>query len=128
MGTWSIEVTRAIFEGKWLSVQYLNKNNEITYFWCSITDIDPHKKKFMVDVFNIEKSYETESRSIFFESIQRASVIEGTFYPKPQLLINKMTENYQEYRFLTVNSVNERLLSYYMECMLLDNQEDEAEY
>lgn len=129
MGTWSIEIARSIYEGKWLSVQYKNMNNEITYFWCAIKDIETSKRQLTVDVFNYEKGDQVLSDyKLNFDSITRASVIEGTHYPRPEKLINKITENYREYQFLSVHSVDERLLSYYLECLFLDSQEDEQEY
>lgn len=129
MGTWSIEVARSIYEGKWLSVQYKNMNNEITYFWCAITDIEPNKRRLIADVFNYEKGERVQSDyQLNFDSIIRASVIEGTCYSRPEKLIAKMTENYRDYQFLSVHSVDERLLSYYLECLFLDSQDEEQEY
>lgn len=129
MGTWSIEVARSIYEGKWLSVQYKNMNNEITCFWCAITDIDPSKRRLIADVFNYEKGERVQSDyRLNFDSIIRASVIEGTCYSRPEKLIAKMTENYREYQFLSVHSVDERLPSYYLECLFLDSQDEEKGY
>jgi hypothetical protein len=108
MGTWSNETARSNFEGKWLSVQYKNINNKITNFLCAIKDILPDKRQLNVDVSSYEKGEQVFSNhKLNFNSFTRASVIEGTHYPRPEKLINKITGNYSEYQFLSVHSVDE---------------------
>ena len=38
-------ISDAIKRGKWLDISYKNSNNEITYFWIAIKDIDLKGKK-----------------------------------------------------------------------------------
>lgn len=40
MNTVSRDIFRAVHEGKWLSIEYHNKENQITKYWIGIRDIN----------------------------------------------------------------------------------------
>ena len=42
-------IFQAIFEGKWLSIEYCNKNNETTKYWIGINNLDPKRKVIEAD-------------------------------------------------------------------------------
>ena len=35
------EIFRAIHEGKWLQIEYRNREKQVTRYWISILDLDP---------------------------------------------------------------------------------------
>ena len=45
------KVSRAIKEGKWLNVSYVNKNDENTFYWIAVKDIDFDTKRLFVSMF-----------------------------------------------------------------------------
>ena len=38
------KVSKAIKEGKWLNISYVNKNDETTYYWIAVLDIYFYRK------------------------------------------------------------------------------------
>ena len=49
------QISKALKEGKWLDISYINKKGETTYYWIAIKDIDFEKKSFNVLMFNDSK-------------------------------------------------------------------------
>ena len=45
----SKEIFRAIHEGKWLSIEYRNKDGKVTKYWIGIKDLDLKYKRLIVD-------------------------------------------------------------------------------
>ena len=62
-------LSEAIKNGKWLDISYENKNNEITYYWIAIKDINLKTKVLSVEMFNDQKSLNSLNASIDFERI-----------------------------------------------------------
>ena len=73
-------ISESIKNGKWLYISYKNYLNQITYYWISINDIDLKKKTLQVNMFNFEKSYNTLSTTIKFDSILSAQILDFTTY------------------------------------------------
>ena len=111
----AIEITKSIYEGKWLSIRYHNKNEEETYFWCGIKDIDTDKRMILADVYNIGKEGFKADFKMYIDSIKQANVVEGTFYGKQESLIEKMKNNIEDFLFLELRSLDDRVLNYYLE-------------
>ena len=44
---------KAICEGKWVSIEYKNKNNELTKYWIAIKSINAKNGTAVVDGFHI---------------------------------------------------------------------------
>lgn len=129
MYIWSIEVSRSIHEGKWLAIKYNNAKSEETSFWCAIKDINPETKAMLVDVYNpeIEPHYARDYR-INFDRIRSASVIEGSYFPKQEVLIEKINSNLEDFLFLEYNKFEDKLLNYYLECYNQDNDPSSTQY
>lgn len=129
MYIWSIEVSRSIHEGKWLAIKYNNAKSEETSFWCAIKDINPETRVMLVDVYNteIEPHYDRDYR-INFDRIKTASVIEGSYFPKQEVLIEKINTNLEDFLFLEYNKFEVKLLNYYLECYNQDNDPSSTQY
>ena len=121
-------ISKAIKEGKWLNISYINKNNENTFYWIAIKDIDFDKKTFFVSMFNDKKSMNTFDTWIYFENIQSAEVIEFSSYERPDKLITKIEENLARCVWLNYDHFNHNVLNYYSECNVLDNDPAQKEY
>ncbi len=115
-------VYKAFVEGKWLDITYFNKNKVKTRYWIAIKDIVPLKKLLVVEGFNYSIAPEPTELLVYFDSIQAAKVIEGTYYPRNEKLYEDMKLHPQNYAFLTLSPLNINILDYYAECHRLDNQ------
>ena len=89
-----IQISKAIKEGKWLSISYVNKNSENTFYWIAVQDINIESQSFCVTMFNEKKSLNTYETWISFNSIKTAEVIEFSSYDVPEGLIEKIEKIY----------------------------------
>lgn len=129
MSRWVLDASRAIHEGKWLSIVYNNKNNEQTRFWIAFKDIDPDSKKCVVDVFNITKTPQfSKDYVINFNHIQNASLIESSSTPVSASLSAKIQSNVEAFTFLEFNEQIYKVLEYYEACYKIDAQPYEQEF
>lgn len=129
MNTWGLEISRAIKEGKWLAIHYQNQNDETTKFWCAIKDINPTTQRMTIDAFNLGRSDKVlKDQYIYYEKIIFATVLENTYYEKPDDLIKRLNENIAEYLFLEGKPLDDRILAYYLECYGLDNEPFQTEF
>lgn len=124
----SDNISKAIKEGKWLNISYINKNNENTFYWVAIKDIDFNKKTFFVSMFNDKKSMETFETWIYFDRIQKAEIIEFSSYERSDDLIIKIENNLDKCKWLNYDHFNHNVLNYYIECNILDNDPAQKEY
>ena len=122
------KVSKAIKEGKWLNISYVNKNGETTYYWIAVLDIDFYRKKLYVSIFNDKKSMDVFDTWIYFENIQSADVIDFSSYDVPDDLISKIENNPEQCMWLNYDHFNHNVLNYYIECNILDNDPCQKEY
>lgn len=114
-------VSQAIKENKWIVIEYLNKENELTNYWISVIDVLPKERKLTVNIFNHTKSYESFSTDIKFDKIQSAKIIEFSNYDVSPDLIDRIENNPKDYEWLNYDKFNHNILNYYNECSYLDN-------
>lgn len=114
------EIAKGIKEGKWIDINYHNKNGENTQFWVAIKDIEPIKRKLTVSIFNISKSLNCLETVISYDSIVSASVLDLTTYDINDKLIDKIENNLNAYSWLNYDKFSNNILNYYKECVELD--------
>lgn len=112
----SINISKSIKENKWLDIKYKNSNNEITYFWVSIIDVNPAKKSFSVDIYNDTKSPRCKSATIYLERILSARVLQFTSTANKDSLIEKIENNLLKYSFLKYDTFSKNVLYYLKDC------------
>ncbi len=122
------KVSRAIKEGKWLYISYINKNAENTFYWIAVKDIDFDTKRLFVSMFNDKKSMETFESWIYFDNIKNAEVIEFSSYDVSDKLINKIEKNLDKCVWLNYDHFNHNVLNYYIDCNILDSDPSQKEY
>ena len=113
-------ISKSIKENKWLSVDYVNKDNQESSFWCSVLDIDVTAKTLIVDIFNIFKGNKTLNGTIYFNNIKKANVVDGTYYSYNHSLIEKIEKNISKLSWLEFDNFNDKILEYYSEAKKLD--------
>lgn len=114
-------LSEGIKKGKWVDISYKNSQNEITYYWIAIKDIDLINKTLVVSIFNDRKSLNTIDTTIKFENILSAKILEFTTYETPIELIQKIESNREDAKWLKYESFNNNILRYYLKCNELDN-------
>lgn len=121
MNNIEITISEGIKKGKWIDISYKNNQNEITYYWIAIKDIDLKRKILTVDIFNDQKSLDCLNANIRFASILSAQLLEFTNYETPIELIYKIEHNREDAKWLKYESFNNNILRYYLKCNELDN-------
>lgn len=114
-------ISEGIKNGKWIYISYKNNQNEITYYWIAIKDIDLKKRILYVSIFNDQKSLNSLDAIIKFDNILSAKLLEFTTYETPITLINKIEKNHEDAKWLKYESFNNNILRYYLKCNELDN-------
>lgn len=116
-------ISRAIREGKWLSITYQQPEG-LTYFLIAITSIiDIEKKKFGVKIYNESKEIRLlNDTSIFFDKIYEALLLEGTTYDVPSSLIDFIERNINELDWLCYGQNQSNILNYLIECAKYDKE------
>ena len=121
------EVFRAIHEGKWLSIEYRNKDDRVTKYWIGIKDLDVRHKRLLVDGLHLTK-LELAELNIFIDSIQQAAVIDGSYCPVNQKLVDDIAIHPEKYACLFDQIPNLKILNYLVDCNRLDTVPYNCEY
>ena len=79
-------IYQAITENKWLDISYVNSNNENTFYFIGIKNIDIEKEKISCEIFNAYKNTELlphkgrDAIEISLKSIKQAKIIENSYF------------------------------------------------
>ena len=121
------DIFKAIHEGKWLKIEYRNKSGEVTKYWICVESIDATRKMLTVQGMHLG-TFETERLHIYVDSILSSVVIEGTYYPINNQLVEDIAINPDKYRSLFDNIANLKILSYLEMCSKLDTTPYNTDY
>lgn len=121
------EIFRAIHEGKWLKIEYLNKSGDITNYWIGIKSIDVGKRMMTVDGLHLG-FYTVEELRIYIDSIKTAVIIDGTYCPVNKSLVKDIAEYPDKYKSLFDSVANLKILNYLELCNKLDTTPFFTEY
>ena len=121
MNNIELVISEGIKKGKWIDISYKNNQNEITYYWIAVKDIDLKKKVLSVSIFNDQKSLNSLEATIKFDNILSAKLLEFTTYETPIELIKKIEKNRDDAKWLKYETFNNNILRYYLKCNELDN-------
>lgn len=121
------ELFKAIHEGKWLSIEYRNKDDQITKYWIGIKGLTPAKGILLVDGLHLG-TLETQELHIYADSILSAVVVEGTYFPVNATLLNDISAQPEKYACFFQNTANLRVLNYLAECNRLDATPYQCDY
>lgn len=112
MNTVFRDIFRAIHKGKWLNIEYRNKEEQITKYWIGIRDLDIRGRSLTVDGLHLGK-YTVESfPKIKIDSILSSRIVEGSYCPVNEALVEDIYLNPRKYSFLFDNTANLKILSY----------------
>lgn len=115
-------ISDAIKRGKWLDIVYKNNNNETTYFWIAIKDIDLKEKVLNCSIFNEPKGLNVLGDiNLRFDGIESVKILEFTNYNVPEELLNKLETQREDAKWLKFETFNNNILRYYYKCNEYDN-------
>ncbi len=121
-------IFKAVHEGKWLSIEYKNKKDEITSYWIAIHGIDVKRKALRVEGFHLTMHTIQEYDCIYLDSILSSSVVEASTYKIEQRLVEDIEQHPEKYESLFGKTVNLKILNYLIDCNRLDTQTYECDY
>lgn len=120
MNTIHRDIFRAIHEGKWLSIEYRNREGQISRYWIGIYGLDPARRTLKVEGLHLGK-YTTKTYDlIYIDSILSSSIVEGSYCPVNQKLVQDIYLNPQKYKGLFEHAVNLKILNYLEMCNRMD--------
>ena len=114
------EIFKAIHEGRWVSIEYQNKNNQVTKYWIGIRNVNPIRRTLDVDGLHLKLHTVEHLEVIYIDSILSANIVEGTYCERNMQLIRDIAENPDKYRNLFDHVANLKILNYLEECNRLD--------
>lgn len=128
MNTITRNLFRAIHEGKWLSIEYKNKNGEVTKYWIGVEDICMADRSLHVSGLHLAKYTLGDFPRIYIDSILSAGVIEGSWHPINQKLVDDIRLHPEAYKDLLEHPANFKILNYLADCSRLDTTPYQKDY
>ena len=113
------DIFKAIHEGKWLKIEYRNKQEEITKFWIGINDLNIANRTLSVDGLHLVM-YTLGEYRLYIDSILSSQVVEGSYCPINQKLVEDIYMNPHKYKCLFENTANLKILNYLEMCNRMD--------
>ncbi len=114
------DIFKAIHEGKWIKIEYRNKDEEITKFWIGIRDLDMKNRKLIVDGLHLGKYTLGEDYCLSIDSILSSQVVEGSYCPINEKLLEDIYLNPHKYKTIFDNTANLKILNYLEMCNRMD--------
>ena len=114
------DIFRAIHEGKWLRIEYENKEGEITKFWVGVRDIDVQGGRLIADALNVSNFQFGDRYSLFINKIIASELVDGSYCPINKRLVDDILMNPHKYKSLFDNVANLKILNYLEMCNRMD--------
>ena len=118
-------IYQAVLENRWIDVFYLNKKGEKTHYFIGVQDIDANKGRIYCDVFNCFKStnvlQDDRAIYIYLDGIQKASIIDQSYYPVNETLKQRILEDRELFSYLDGDELDNNILAYLSDCYKYDN-------
>lgn len=114
------DIFRAIHEGRWLNIEYKNRDEQITRYWIGIRNVNPHKRTLAVEGLHLGQ-YATDSYDcIYIDSILSSQIVEGSYCPVNLQLVEDIRLNPDKYATVFDNIANLKILNYLEMCNRMD--------
>lgn len=121
------DIFQAIHENKWISIEYKNRQEEVTKYWIGIINVNPVKKMLQVEGLHLGQ-FCTMKLNIFVDAILSSSVIEVSYFEVPGNLKEDIQLNSHKYTSLFHHVSNLKILNYYIDCNKMDSVPYKTEY
>lgn len=115
-------IFQAIHEGKWLSIEYRNKQGQVTSFWIGVKGLDATRGRVIADGLRLKEAdgYPITELPLSIDGILSACVIEGSYCDVNQALLDDIHNSPHKYQRFFDNTANLDVLSYLEACNRLD--------
>ena len=120
-------IFKAIHEGKWLTIEYRNKKEQVTRYWIAIRELRLPRGVLVVDGLHLGQ-LTVQELSIYLDRILSAELVEGSWCPVNEALVADIEENPNKYAVLFGSPVNLRVLDYLAACNRLDSVPYKTDY
>ena len=110
------DIFRAIHEGKWLKIEYRNKDEQITKYWIGILDLNVARRTLKVEGLHLTKFTTKTYDYIYIDSILSSQVVEGSFCPVNEKLVEDIYLNPHKYKSIFDHAANMKILNYLEMC------------
>lgn len=114
------DIFRAIHEGKWLKIEYRNKQDEVSKFWIGIRNLDAVGRKIIVDGLHLGKYTVEEGYKLSIDNIISSELVDGSYCPINQKLVQDISLNPHKYKSVFDNTANLKILNYLEMCNRMD--------
>ena len=114
------DIFKAIHEGKWLKIEYRNKDGQITKYWIGIRDLNVATRSLAVDGLHLGQYTVAQYDRIYIDSILSSHIVEGSYCPINQKLVQDIAINPHKYKTLFEHTVNLKILNYLEMCSRMD--------
>ena len=114
------DLFQAIHEGKWLSIEYRNRSGAVTKYWIGIRMLDAKKRTLDVDALHLGNYQIKRLNLIYIDSILSSKIIDGSYFPVNEKLVEDISVNPVNYRPLFENMANLKILHYLEACNRMD--------
>lgn len=121
------DIFKAIHEGKWLSIEYRNKEQNVTKYWIAIKALDVRNRILLVEGLHLA-FYSCRQLNIYIDSILSSSVLDGTYCPVNPKLVTDIREHPETYQSIFGHTANLKILHYLADCNRLDATPYRCEY
>lgn len=114
------DIFKAIHERKWLSIEYRNKQDQLTKYRIGIRKINVLKRTLEVEGLHLGSCAVEKFQWIYIDSIQTSQIVEGSYCPINQELVNDIHLNPHKYKAVFDQVANLKILNYLEDCNRLD--------
>lgn len=121
------DIFQAVHQNKWLSIEYKNRQDELTKYWIGIVSINPKARTMCVEGMHLGQ-HTVMALNIYIDSIQSSFVIEGSYFAVEEELKYDIQVNPLKYESIFHNIVNLKILNYLTDCNRLDTIPYKTEY
>lgn len=114
------DIFRAIHEGKWLRIEYRNKEEQLTKYWIGIRSLNPVKRTMSVDGLHLGMYTVGCFDCIYIDSIESSEIVEGSYHEINQELKQDIYLNPHKYKTIFEHVANLKILNYLEMCNRMD--------
>lgn len=122
------DIFRAIHEGKWLRIEYKNREGQITKYWIGIRELNPLRRTLAVDGLHLGRYTIEGYDAIYIDSILSSQIVEGSYCPVNERLVQDIHLNPHKYKQIFENTANLKILNYLEMCSRMDTVPYHADF
>ena len=121
------KIARAIFQNKWLAIDYKNRQGEVTRYWIGVLDIDCDAGTIAAEGFHVTRHTIARLGRLSIASILSAEIIDESWHSSPKTLKEKIRQSPEQLERLFGLAPNLNVLDYLHSCARMNSTPFRAE-